>query len=114
MKIELDIPDWLIGEGRQTRGIFVMAGIEPVAIKLPGQPWKVKTGRCSNCGKCCEHLKVVGSMDTFPPITNGICNYLIPDGQKKVCSLGLSRPFGCSIALCSKEGCTVTYETLKA
>jgi hypothetical protein len=56
----------------------------------------------------------VGSMDTFPPITNGICNYLIPDGQKKVCSLGLSRPFGCSIALCSKEGCTVTYETLKA
>ena len=109
MRIELDIPDWLIGEGRQTRGIFVMAGIEPVAIKLPDQPWQVKTGRCTNCGKCCEGWR---ETDMFPPQHDGKCDYLAMDGPKKICSLGLSRPFACTIAINARPGCTATWESM--
>ena len=118
MRIELDIPDWLIGEGRQTRGIFVMAGIEPVAIKLPDQPWQVKTGRCTNCGKCCEFKRVTtGSfLNTVTKETDAtvqVCEHLIPDGAKRVCQLGLERPFICCTTLRQVDGCSITYEVVK-
>lgn len=108
MKIVLDIPDWPKTDGR---GLYLMAGIEPVAIKLPNQEWKVKTGRCHNCGQCCEGWR---DTDMFPPQQNGACVYLVNDGPKKMCSLGLSRPFACSIAINDKPGCSATWELMKA
>ncbi len=108
MKITLDLPDWIQTEGR---GIFVMAGIETVAIKLPGQQWEVKTGRCSYCGRCCEGHR---ESDDFPAQRNGVCEYLTTDGPKKICSLGLSRPFACSVYRCAKiKECTQKFEVIK-
>lgn len=80
-RIELEIPDWAL-EGP----IFLSRGMELVAYKWPGEPWKVKTGRCKQCGNCCwigrpkrrcEHLK------DMPPL--------------RVCDLGSDRPWSCSI-----------------
>jgi len=115
MRIEIELPDWPITEGR---GLYIMAGIEPVAIKLPDQPWQVKTGRCSNCGNCCEFKRVTQTesflstrtKEGFPEIQ--VCKYLAPDGTKRVCSLGLERPFICCTTTRNIKGCTVKYDTV--
>jgi hypothetical protein len=111
MKIEIDLPDWPETEGR---GLYLLAGIEPVAIKLPGRPWQVKTGRCSGCGKCCEYKR---ETEVFPGAhfrggTAAICDYLVSDGPKRICSLGLSRPFICCTTATQPEGCTVHFEAM--
>ena len=108
MRIELEIPDWLIGEGRETRGIFLMAGIELAAYKLPNEPWMIKTARCSSCGKCCEKLRRPDSF--FRPV-DGRCMYLKDEGKlKKVCDLGMGRPWGCCVNMCSVPECAERYE----
>lgn len=91
MKIELDIPEWA-----QERHIYVFAGIELLGVKTPGGPLKVKTGRCSMCGRCCKS-----------------CEHLLTIGQKRLCRLGSNRPFACG----ASEGprphipeCTESYE----
>lgn len=105
-EIIIKIPDDLID--LKIRSLFLMAGVETIGYKHPGNPWMIKTGKCSNCGKCCEGWK---DTDEFPPSHNGKCDYLIPDGAKKVCSLGANRPFACSIAINHKEGCTQSFES---
>ena len=92
MKIEMELPDWVEG-----KHIYIMAGIELVAYKYLNQPWKMKSSRCSMCGKCCEK--------------NG-CKYLINDGDKKICSLGSGRPFSCSVGITDLDNCTEKYDTL--
>ena len=118
MRINLNLPDWPLEEGR---GLYILAGVEPIAIKLPNQPWQVKTGRCSQCGNCCEFKRTTSSesfLSTYPKEGSPevmLCKYLIPDGlTKRVCQLGLERPFICCTATRSIAGCTVTYETVKA
>ena len=92
IKIELELPDWVEG-----KHIYIMAGIELAAYKHLNKPWKVKTGRCNMCGKCCMNFK--RDRDTFPRIKDGKCEFLIPDGKdKKVCGLRFNRPWVCSVA----------------
>ena len=90
MKIEIEIPDWV---GKEKRAIWIMAGIEAVASKMPWEDfWEVKTGRCSSCGRCCKKIS---------------CKHLI-DNQ---CRFSDCRPFSCCIykSLNIKE-CTQKFE----
>ena len=76
MKIELDLPDWIEEE---KRGIWINAGIECVAKKMPWEDfWLVKSSRCSVCGKCCSKID---------------CPHLTDDNR---CRLGTERPWRCS------------------
>lgn len=89
MKIELELPDWA-----DERTLFVMAGLEMVAFKEPNKPWMIKTGRCSQCGRCCKRLN-----DRFVfPVEDGRCVHLVkrPAENKYLCGLGFYRPIGCS------------------
>ena len=79
MKIELELPDWV-----EERSINILAGIELVAKKYPGQPWQVKTSRCISCGKCCIRI------EKYEDGTRGPCEHLKEDGNKYVyLSIGL-------------------------
>ena len=103
MKIELELPDWV-----DEKHIYIMAGLEMVAYKHIKQPMKIKVSRCSMCGKCCEDLN---NQSDFPPVIDGRCVYLKKDGDKKVCSLGVSRPLSCCFAnLRETKGCTEKYD----
>lgn len=104
MKIVLEIPDF---PGAERRALFVFAGITPIAEKLPGKPWKIKTGHCSQCGKCCSKFN---QELVFPPVINKVCLLLEEKGKVKRCSLGVNRPMGCAVTHPSIEGCTVKYE----
>ena len=114
MKIELDLPDWT-----EERAIYIMAGIELVAYKIPGQKWKIKTGRCNQCGKCCMNLR-----KTHPfPVINGRCVYLVREPGKEEryrCGLGIQRPFGCCVGVLTGSDafqkipeCTETFEEIE-
>lgn len=108
MKIDLDLPDWVEG-----KHLYVMAGVELVAYKYLDQPWQMKTGRCNMCGKCCENL---GEVSDMSKVVNGTCINLKQDGDKKVCGLGIDRPFSCCAYICTnlsqvKEGeCAETFK----
>lgn len=85
----LEIPEEYDG-----RTVFVMVGIELFAYKELGKPWMIKTGRCSQCGRCCKRLK-----DGFIfPTEDGRCTHLVkrPAENKYLCGLGSYRPIGCS------------------
>lgn len=107
MKIEIEIPGWA-----EERAIYVFAGVELAATKVPGGKWQVKTGRCNMCGKCCTNLK----KHVFPLI-DGQCIYLQKEpGQNDewLCGLGILRPFGCCIGSPSKvPECTEEFEVIK-
>ena len=107
MRIELDLPDWV-----DERHIYVMAGIELAAYRIVGKSWMVKTNKCSECGKCCEEFKK-NRIGRFPPTVDGKCVYLKNDGKKKVCSLGINRPFKCCVITPSCKGCSVKYKEVK-
>jgi hypothetical protein len=99
MRIEIDIPDWVIEE---KRGIFIFGGMELVAYKYHGENiWKVKVARCSKCGKCCKRVK---------------CEFLEKEpgnNPKWICNKGSSRPFSCSAGvLQGRDGCTEEYATV--
>lgn len=81
MKIELEVPDWCEGGY-----LYVMKGVELVAYKWPKDPWRIKIGRCSKCGKCC----MIGSPKRQ-------CEHLKLRGTEMICSLGSERPWSCSI-----------------
>lgn len=93
-KIVVDLPDWVF---KEERGIYILAGIEQVAYKMPWEDdWHVKTSRCSKCGKCCKAIE---------------CEFL----ENNLCSKGLERPFICCIAenkepKRTKFGCTVRFD----
>lgn len=108
MNLNIDLPDWVEEE---KRAIYIMAGIETVAYKMPGENWKVKSVRCSQCGKCCQNFgEQTGELKSM--VESGNCKYLVSDGEKLICSLGSSRPFNCSIGTCVLKECTEKYDTL--
>lgn len=111
IKIVLEIPDDCI-EQFEDRNIRVFAGIDLIAEKLRGDKWKIKTRRCSMCGKCCMDLK-----EDHPfPVIDGQCVYLVNPpgyGNKWICGLGVNRPHGCAIGTPNADYCTVKYEYVK-
>lgn len=99
MKVELEIPDWVVEE---ERGIHILAGIEHVASYMPWEKvWKVKVSRCSQCGLCC---KKTGCPFLEQRVGETIWN----------CSKGVERPWLCCIGE-SKDiaECTSRYEAAK-
>lgn len=107
MKIELELPDWC-----DERAIYIMAGIELAAYKIPDQDWKLKISRCNMCGKCCMKL---GKRHPFPTV-DGTCIYLEREpGSRSMwrCKLGMSRPFGCCVGTPrNMPECTERYEDI--
>lgn len=109
MKINLTIPEWC-----DERHVFILAGYtELAAYKYFGEPWRVKSGRCSQCGECCEGFReVTGSPDTRILVVNGKCSCLGQDGPtKRPCVLGSAAPICCICSPCLKAiaGCTETF-----
>lgn len=98
MRIVLDLPDWV-----QDRRISILAGMEQVAEKLPGQPWMMKVARCQLCGVCCadcEHLKEREG-------------YRQGNGEwARMCELNVRRPYSCCIGDGHgvAEGCAIKWE----
>ena len=97
MKIEIELPKWT-----EERVIHVLAGIERVAYKYPWEKsFKVKTGRCSMCGRCCKKID---------------CEHLEKepgDNDKWRCSLGTMRPYNCCVSRPRKiKECTVEFKEI--
>jgi hypothetical protein len=86
--------------------IYVFEGNDCVAIKEPGRKWKIKTVPCNNCGECCRRFLM--NYD-FPPIKNGVCDWLVQGG----CELDRHRPFHCAVANPAGDYCCVRYEEIK-
>lgn len=105
MKIELELPDWV-----RERTIYVMAGVELAAYRVPGRTWQVKISRCNMCGKCCMKL---GERHPFPVI-DGSCVYLSKRPGKNPmyeCGLRMHRPFGCCVGIAQDMSeCTEKYK----
>lgn len=101
--IDLEIPDF---PDQEKRTIFLFAGINCIARKPAGQPWQIKTGHCTMCGKCCSSFK---KDKHVPPVVNGKCMHLQTKGRHVRCGLGIYRPFACGIAEMPIEGCTVKF-----
>jgi len=106
MKIELDLPEWT-----EERAIYIMAGVELAAYKVPFKKWKVKVGRCNMCGKCCMDLK----NHAFPTI-DGKCIHLKKrpgNNPEWECAFRISRPFGCCVGVSERiKECTEKYEEI--
>ncbi len=78
MKINIEIPDHLIAEGKD---IFVLAGQDLMAYWKPTEGvWHIKTSPCDACGACCKD-----------------CDHLT---DEKLCDLyeGMGRPFLCVVS----------------
>lgn len=106
MKIELELPDWV-----EDKHLFVMAGIEVVAYKHLGEPWKIKTGRCNYCGKCCMNFDENDS-SFKDQVVDGHCIHLVNYGEQWVCDLGSARPWDCSTVIRPQNipECTEEYK----
>ena len=88
MKITIDIPEWA-----KDRNIYIMAGVEGLAVKRAADDFiSIKTERCNYCGKCCREPYVAGA---FPLDKNGACIYLEQIGPDFNCSLNQERPRVC-------------------
>lgn len=100
MKIKLEIDDKY-----KDANLYLMWGMVPIArYKVNKKYWEIKTGFCSQCGRCCKEKKV-------PFYEDGKCKYLVEDpGNGINCSLKSSRPFGCCIADALIPTCTVRWE----
>jgi len=87
MKIELDLPDWV-----DERNIRILAGIELVAFKLSTDDfWKIKDGRCQQCGNCCTGLK-----NHIYPTIDGTCVHLGDEvNGKRLCKIAIHRSINC-------------------
>ena len=107
MKIELEVPDELVGD----EPLWLFSGMNHIAVKRPDADWVVKDGHCSMCGRCCSasHLKGMNLK-----IKDGVCASLTDhptEEGKKVCGLGKMRPFICLIAQARfTPQCTVTWK----
>jgi len=97
MRVVLDLPDWV----EETR-LSILAGIEHVARKRPGEPWEVKTARCSMCGACCKDC----------PDLEERQGYKQPNGEwAKMCKWNAARPYHCCIGdgLKTTDKCTIRW-----
>jgi hypothetical protein len=104
MKLTVEILDEF-----EDRAIYVMAGVELAAYRLPSGEWQVKTSRCNQCGKCCKGLK----KHSFPLI-DGQCVHLKKEpgnNDQWLCGMALSRPFACCIGIPNNMAdCTEKYK----
>lgn len=95
MKIEIELPDFVSNDAR----LLVLSGVNTVARKKPGEPWEIKSGQCSMCGRCCPN-----------------CDHLEPYASGYQCGLKLMFPYRCMIVsgvdLGIKE-CTATWKTIE-
>jgi len=103
LNVDVEIPDF---PDADKRTLFIFAGITCVAVKPAGESWRVKTGHCKMCGGCCSKFK---KDRLFPPVVNGVCQFLEEKGEHTRCVLGINRPFNCAIADSPAEGCSVKY-----
>ena len=102
-EVRLALPEWVKG-----RMIRVFAGIEEVAHRRPGERWKIKKGRCSQCGKCCMNVPEGWPQGRGP---NGHCQHLKPyPPDRYICGLGVNRPFSCCWGNVEGEDCTVSWK----
>ena len=104
MRIEIDIPDWT-----KERSIYVFAGIELVAYRVPKEKWKVKTSRCNMCGKCCMDVPDKWSMGKNKE--TGHCVHLIFYANQWLCDLGSNRPFSCCIGD-GADDCSIKWKEI--
>lgn len=106
--IKVEIPKWA-----RERHIYVMAGIECLAVKPKDGPLYVKVERCNQCGRCCMNLGAAGH--AFPVI-GGRCAYLREEPgttDKFRCALGVYRPHICNVGyepFPKIEGCAMKME----
>lgn len=100
MKIELEVPEWVIG-----KHITVFANQELIAYtnfiieKKPERkeyytPLKVKIQRCNGCSDCCESGSPFNKNE-------GVCPHLTENG----CGLGNNIPFSCV-----RSDCSITFK----
>ena len=100
MKIELEIDDKY-----KDTNLHLMWGMVPIARRRwANQYWEVKTDFCSNCGRCC---KILGGRKHPFEVVDGKCEYL---DSNSFCSLGIWRPFGCSVSDKPVKECTVKWD----
>ena len=107
MKIELELPDWT-----EERHIRIFAGIELAAIKKAEEDFfRVKDGRCIQCGICCTNLK-----NHSLPTIDGTCIHLVDEpgreGMKR-CNIALYRPRNCGNNPRSSKCKNITYKIVK-
>lgn len=126
MKIEFDVPEWVIG-----RQIYIFAGNELLADKrvqvhhengkhiVSYLPLRLKPekGRCTGCGSCCATTSF--SRKTFIAMKKALhgfkdyekrCPFITDDG----CMLGPKIPYSCVRSLCTDyDGCTERLEVVE-
>lgn len=104
-KIELVLPEWTA-----EKDIYIFAGIELVAKSTNGK-FILKTKRCNFCGKCCMNIKDISLYTKFGfrDEKTGNCKYLIKNGDKYECGIGIMRPFECSIASQGHPDCCIEF-----
>lgn len=106
MKIELEIPDEMVGE----KVLWLFANMVPIAVKRPEKGWVIKAEYCSMCGECCSK----SHLNNLPCKEDGWCKYLIDhpsEEGKRICSLGANRPYMCAIGTARFEPkCTVKWK----
>ena len=110
-KITIELPEWA-----EERHIYVMAGLENVAVKKANSDEVlIKTETCNYCGKCCMNIPYP---EKFPlPTVNGNCIHLdVYDNGKTECKLGFFMPFACAIGgpvsanWKDKDMCCIKYD----
>lgn len=113
MKIEIDIPD-LSSEGNT---LYLFSSMEMIAYKSPGKNWMLKDKYCIQCGICCTKLSPEVNTWISKKACNGRCFLLQDmDDGRKMCGLGIERPFSCSITTEMKDdnpNCPVTFKEIK-
>jgi len=93
-KITIELPEWA-----EKRHIYIMAGIEELAVKKAySNELLIKTVQCNHCGECCKNID---RPETFPfPVVDGHCAYLkIYTDGKTDCGRGIAMPFSCSVEI---------------
>ena len=118
MKIKFKVPEWVIGKHIWIFANQELIGHKEVKVtKKDGKhitsylPIKIKTGRCTGCGSCCEDgspfprpmmVKIKKALQGYKDY-DGQCPFLEENG----CLLGTKIPFSCARSVCTQnEGCT--------
>lgn len=104
MRIEIDIPFSKLDK----RNIYVLAGIELIAVKPFEKNWKAKTSLCNMCGDCCKDVP-----KNWPHgEKDGDCKNLVFVANEYRCALGSNRPFECCISD-GGDDCNIRWQEIK-